>query len=63
MAITNNNEIWINREQVPLESVRVTVERLRRENPRGSAVLQTDGAAHTRFMIEVLQGLANGTRE
>ncbi len=57
VAITNNNEIWINREQVPLESVRATVERLRRENPRGSAVLQTDGSAHTRYMIEVLQAI------
>jgi biopolymer transport protein ExbD len=55
VAITGDNKIWINREEVPIEGVRVAVERLRRENPKGSAVLQTDANAHTRYMIEVLQ--------
>lgn len=55
VAITENNEIWINREEVPLDGVKAAVERLRRENPRGSAVIQTDTNAHSRFMIEVLK--------
>lgn len=55
VAITSSNEIWINREQVPLESVKATVERLRRENPRGSAVIQSDADAHTRYLVEVLK--------
>ncbi|MES1944825.1 TonB system transport protein ExbD2 [Salinisphaera sp. PC39] len=55
VAITADNEIWINREKVPLEGVKAAIERLRRENPRGSAVIQTDAEAHTRYMIEVLQ--------
>lgn len=54
VAINSNNEIWINREQVPLEGVRVAVERLRRENPRGSAVIQSDGGAHSEYLVEVL---------
>lgn len=55
VAITSNNEIWINREQVQLDGVKAAVERLRRENPRGSAVIQSDATAHSRYMIEVLK--------
>lgn len=55
VAIDSNNRIWINREETPLEAVRVAVERLRRENPRGSAVIQADGSADSEYLIEVLQ--------
>lgn len=55
VAIDSENTIWINRNQVPLEGVRVAVERLRRENPRGSAVVQADGAAHSEYLVEVLE--------
>lgn len=55
VAIDGENRIWINREEVPLEGVRNAVERLRRENPKGSAVIQSDGTAHSRYLVEVLQ--------
>jgi biopolymer transport protein ExbD len=55
VAVTGENEIWINRELVPMEGVRAAVERIRRENPKGSAVMQVDSAAHSRYMVEVLQ--------
>lgn len=55
VAIDSENTIWINRSEVPLEGVRVAVERLRRENPRGSAVVQADGAAHSEYLVEVLE--------
>ncbi len=55
VAIDSNNRIWINREETPLEAVRVAVERLRRENPRGSAVIQADGTADSEYLVEVLQ--------
>jgi biopolymer transport protein ExbD len=55
VAISSDNRIWINRKEVPLEGVRVAVERLRRENPKGSAVIQSDAGAHSKYLIEVLQ--------
>ncbi len=55
VAIDSDNRIWINRQEVPLEGVRLAVERLRRENPRGSAVIQADGQGHSRLLVEVLQ--------
>jgi len=54
VAVTENNEIWINKRQVELDGVRSAVERLRRENPRGGAVIQADAGSETRYMIEVL---------
>ncbi|MEX0914623.1 MAG: biopolymer transporter ExbD [Wenzhouxiangellaceae bacterium] len=55
VAIDSDNTIWINREEVSLDSVRATLERLRRENPRGSAVIQADGRAHSQYLVEVLE--------
>jgi len=55
VAIDSDNSIWINRKEVALDSVRATLERLRRENPRGSAVIQADGKAHSEFLVDVLQ--------
>lgn len=55
VAIDSDNSIWINRKEVSLDSLRATLERLRRENPRGSAVIQADGKAHSEFLVDVLQ--------
>lgn len=64
VAIDSDNTIWINREEVPLDSVRATVERLRRENPRGSAVIQADGSAHSEYLVDVLKQIrASGVQE
>lgn len=55
VAIDSSNTIWINRKEVSLDSVRATLERMRRENPRGSAVIQADGKAHSEYLVDVLQ--------
>ncbi len=55
VAIDSANRIWINRQETPLEGVRIAIERLRRENPRGSAVIQADGSADSEYLVEVLQ--------
>lgn len=55
VAIDSDNTIWINRKEVALDAVRATLERLRRENPRGSAVIQADGKAHSQYLVDVLE--------
>jgi len=55
VAINSDNTIWINRKEVGVDGVRAAVERLRRENPRGSAVVQADGKAHSEYLVEVLE--------
>lgn len=54
VAISANDEIWINKERVELEEVRAVVEQLRRENPRGTAVVQADAESKTRLLVEVV---------
>ena len=40
VAIGPNNDIWIDRRQVDIRSVRPNIERLHAENPQGSVVIQ-----------------------
>ncbi len=54
VAITADNEIWINKKQVAPDGVRFAVERLRRENPKGRAVIQVDAGAHSKVLLDVL---------
>jgi biopolymer transport protein ExbD len=54
IAISENDEIWINKERVELEAVRANVEQLVRENPKGTAVVQADSKSKTRLLVEVV---------
>ncbi|MBB5518136.1 ExbD/TolR family protein [Amphiplicatus metriothermophilus] len=54
VAITAEDEIWINKKQVQLDEVRAAVEQLRRENPKGTAVVQADAGSRSRYLVEVV---------
>jgi len=54
VAISEDDEIWINKEMVELEEVRGAVEQLRRENPKGTAVVQADARSKSRLLVEVV---------
>ena len=54
VAITNNNQIWIDRRQVDLRSVRRNIERLLAQSPESSVIIQSDQAAQTGVLIKVL---------
>ena len=54
VAISADDEIWINKEKVDLEEVKPIVEQLKRENPKGTAVVQADAASKTRLLVEVV---------
>ena len=55
VAVNENDEIWINKEQVSLDEVRFKVEELRRETPKGKAVIQVDSKAKAGLWLDVLQ--------
>ena len=55
VAINGNDEIWINKEAVDLSEVRFRVEELRRETPKGNAVVQADVGSKSRLLLEVLE--------
>ncbi len=54
IAIDANNNVWINRRQVDLRSVRSIVERLHAENPSGTLVIQADKESKNDTLVQVM---------
>ena len=54
IAITDNNQIWIDRRQVDVRSVRANIERLHAENPQGSVVIQADRNSKNGLLVQVM---------
>ncbi len=54
VAISADDEIWINKEEVELAEVRIRVEELIRQNPRSTAVVQADRGSKSRYLVEVV---------
>jgi biopolymer transport protein ExbD len=54
IAIGPNNDIWIDRRQIDIRSVRPNIERLHAENPQGSVVIQADKQSKTDTLIQVM---------
>lgn len=54
VAITENNQIWIDRRQVDVRSVRANIERLHAENPQGSVVIQADKNSKNGLLVQVM---------
>lgn len=54
IAVTANDEVWIDRQRVDPHSVRGHVERLHAENPEGAVVILADDNSKTGLVIEVL---------
>jgi biopolymer transport protein ExbD len=54
IAITAEGEVWIDRKPVDPRSVRAIVARLHADNPEGSVIIQSDEAATTGILVEVM---------
>ncbi|MEE3328243.1 MAG: biopolymer transporter ExbD [Myxococcota bacterium] len=54
VAITDNNQIWIDRRQVDIRSVRANIERLHAENPQGAVVIQADENSKNGLLVQVM---------
>jgi biopolymer transport protein ExbD len=54
VAISANNEIYIDRRRVDPRSVRANIERLHAENPQGSVVIQADEDSNTKTLVLVM---------
>jgi biopolymer transport protein ExbD len=64
IAITANDEVWIDKRRVDIRAVRANVERLKAENPEGSVVIQADKESKNGLLVQVmdqarLAGVAN----
>jgi len=54
VAITENDQIWIDRRQVDPRALRANLERLHAENPQGSVVIQADKASKNGLLVQVM---------
>ena len=55
IAISANDEIWIDKQERDPRDVRVVIERLHSENPKGSIVIQADKESTNEMLIVVLE--------
>ena len=54
VAITANDQIWIDRKEVDPRALRANIERLFSENPQGQVVIQADKGSKNRLLVEVM---------
>ena len=54
VAITANDQIWIDRRQVDPRALRANIERLYAENPQGSVIIQADKDSKNGLLVAVM---------
>ena len=64
IAISQNDEIWIDRRETDPRAVRGVIEKLHAENPKGSIVIQADEESTNEMLVVVMEaakqaGVAN----
>ena len=57
VGIDEEDRIWIDRQQVELDAVRTTIERLHAENPKGSVGIKVDKEADTVLALDVRKAI------
>jgi len=55
IAISENDEIWIDRREIDPRTVRSSIERLHAENPKGSIVIQADEESTNEMLRIVME--------
>ncbi len=55
IAISSNDEIWIDRKEREPRAVRGVIERLHAENPKGAIVIQADEDSTNEMLVIVLE--------
>jgi biopolymer transport protein ExbD len=54
VAISENNQIWIDRRQVDPRALRANIERMHAENPSGAVVIQADQESKNKLLVQVM---------
>ncbi len=54
VAISANDQIWINRRQVDIRAVRANIERMHAENPQGTVIIQADENSKNGLVVKVM---------
>ena len=54
VAISQNNQIWVDKRQVDPRALRANIERLHAENPQGAVVIQADKESKNGLLVQVM---------
>jgi biopolymer transport protein ExbD len=54
VAVSASNQVWIDKKQVDPRAVKLAIERMHAENPKGALVVQADMKSSTRVVAGVL---------
>lgn len=54
IAISANDEIWIDKRRIDARSIRAVIERLHAQNPQGSVVIQADKRSTNDKLVKVM---------
>jgi len=54
VAISADNQIWVNRRQVDPRALRANIERMHAENPHGAVVIQADEESKNGLLVQVM---------
>jgi len=54
IAVTDDDEIYIDQREVDVNAVRTIVERMRNENPQGAVVIQADEESKSGIVVDVI---------
>jgi len=54
VAISAENQIWIDRRQVDPRALRANIERMHAENPNGAVVIQADEESKNKLLVMVM---------
>jgi biopolymer transport protein ExbD len=54
VAISADNQIWIDRRQVDPRALRANIERMHSENPMGAVIIQADEESKNKLLVQVM---------
>jgi biopolymer transport protein ExbD len=54
IAITETNQVWMDRRQIDPKSLRANIERMRAENPNGAVIIQADVKSQNGLLVKVM---------
>lgn len=57
LAIDENNDIWLDRQQIDPRAIKANLSRLRAENPEGEVMVQADINSEAETVLEVVDKL------
>ncbi len=57
IAVSNNDEVWINKNEVDVRDITPIVQKLKKENPKGKIVIQADEKSKSGLVVDIMDQL------